>query len=75
MLGPIVGCVLIQYLVTKIGSQQAFNANLVLGAVLLAVVLLLPKGVMPSLSALVQAAFNRMRGGVAAPSGQTAEAK
>ena len=77
LLGPIVGCVLIQYLVTKIGSQQAFNSNLVLGAVLLGVVLLLPKGVVPSLSGLVQFGFNRLRGdgGVAAPTGQAAEAK
>jgi branched-chain amino acid transport system permease protein len=48
LLGPIVGCFLIQYLVSQIGSQQAFNANLVLGVILVAFVLLLPKGIVPT---------------------------
>jgi branched-chain amino acid transport system permease protein len=77
LLGPIVGCVLIQYLVTKIGSQQAFNANLVLGAVLLVVVLLLPKGLVPTLAAVAQGAFGRLRrtGAASAPARRAAEAK
>lgn len=52
LVGPIVGCFIIQYLIAQIGSQQAFNANLVLGAVLIAFVLLLPKGLVPTLRAL-----------------------
>lgn len=44
LLGPIVGCILIQYLVASIGSQQMLNSNLVLGAVLVVFVLLLPNG-------------------------------
>lgn len=48
LLGPIVGCVLIQYIVAYIGSQQSFNSNLVLGAVLIVFVLLLPKGLVPT---------------------------
>ena len=77
LLGPIVGCVAIQYLVTKIGSQQMFNANLVLGAVLLLVVLLLPKGAIPTLQTLTLGAFNRLRrpGAAPAPASQAAEAK
>ncbi|WP_062118766.1 ABC transporter permease subunit [Aureimonas sp. AU40] len=49
LLGPIVGCFLIQYLVSQIGSQQAFNANLVLGVILVAFVLLLPQGIVPTI--------------------------
>jgi len=48
LLGPIVGCVLIEYIVANIGSQQLLNSNLVLGAVLLVFVLLLPKGLVPT---------------------------
>ncbi|MGY3441922.1 MULTISPECIES: branched-chain amino acid ABC transporter permease [unclassified Bradyrhizobium] len=48
LLGPIVGCVLIEYIVAYIGSQQALNSNLVLGAVLIVFVLLLPKGLVPT---------------------------
>ena len=48
LLGPVVGCVLIEYIVAYIGSQQAFNSNLVLGAVLVVFVLLLPKGLVPT---------------------------
>lgn len=47
LIGPVVGCFLIQYLVAQIGSQQTFNANLILGVILIAFVLLLPKGLIP----------------------------
>ena len=77
LLGPIVGCVIIQYIDAKIGSQQAFNSNLVLGAILLVFVLLLPKGVVPTISAIGRGGFNRLRGtgSAPAPTGQAAEAK
>jgi len=48
LVGPIVGCFLIQYLNSQIGSQQAFNSYLVLGVILVAFVLLLPKGLVPT---------------------------
>ena len=49
LIGPVVGCVLIQWLTTQIGTQQAFNSNLVLGAILVVFVLLVPRGLVPSL--------------------------
>lgn len=52
LFGPIVGCVLIQYLVSQIGSQQTFNSNLILGAILVGFVLLLPRGIVLSLQDL-----------------------
>ena len=54
LIGPVVGCVLIQWLTTQIGTQQTFNANLVLGAILVLFVLLVPKGLVPSLGLLVE---------------------
>ncbi len=54
LLGPILGAVAVQYLITAIGTQLLFNANLILGVVLLAFVLLVPQGVLPSLGALAQ---------------------
>jgi ABC-type branched-subunit amino acid transport system permease subunit len=85
LIGPVVGCIGIQWLTATLGSMQlvssaglkaslghvmgasaadalvsAFgiidlsNANLVLGAVLLAFVLLVPKGVVPSLADLLR---------------------
>ncbi|BDA85188.1 branched-chain amino acid ABC transporter permease [Aureimonas sp. SA4125] len=53
LLGPVIGCFIIQYIVAQIGSQQAFNSNLVLGAILIAFVLLLPQGLVPTFSNLL----------------------
>ena len=52
LVGPIVGCVLVQWLTTKIGTQQVFNANLVLGAILVGFVLVVPQGIVPALGDL-----------------------
>ncbi len=62
LLGPIVGCVLIQYIVSGIGSQQTLNSNLVLGAVLLFFVLLLPKGIVPTVRDMLPRLANLVRG-------------
>ncbi|MGY3452340.1 branched-chain amino acid ABC transporter permease [Bradyrhizobium sp. USDA 4353] len=53
LLGPIIGCVVIEYIVAYIGSQQLLNSNLVLGGVLVVFVLLLPKGIVPTAHDLV----------------------
>jgi len=54
LVGPVVGCVLIQWLTTQIGTQQTFNSNLVLGAILVLFVLLVPKGLVPSIGLLLE---------------------
>lgn len=61
LLGPVIGAVLIEYIISSIGSQQVINANLVLGAVLLIFVLLLPKGLVPTLRHLALEALHRFR--------------
>ena len=47
------GCVAIQWLTTQIGTQQTFNSNLVLGAILMVFVLMVPKGIVPSLGLVI----------------------
>lgn len=49
LLGPIVGAVLIQWLTTRLGTQEITNTSLILGIVLVAFVLLVPKGLVPTL--------------------------
>jgi len=61
LVGPIVGCVAIQWLSSQIGTQQAFNSNLVLGAILVVFVLLVPRGIVPTLGDLIDMAWRRWR--------------
>ncbi|MDZ5453425.1 ABC transporter permease subunit [Labrys sp. ZIDIC5] len=60
LIGPVVGCFLIQYLVAQIGSQQTFNANLILGVILIVFVLLLPKGLIPAVRDLLLQALRAL---------------
>lgn len=69
LIGPVIGCVLIQYLVAQIGTQQAFNSNLVLGVILIAFVLLLRKGLVPT----VQDLCGRLVGLLRRRAGRTAD--
>jgi len=52
LVGPIIGCVAIEWLTTAIGTQQTFNSNLMLGAILVVFVLVVPRGIVPSLGSL-----------------------
>ncbi len=61
LIGPVLGAIAIQWLVTSIGSQQAFDANLVLGTILLLFVLLVPAGVVPTVERLIARLFRRGR--------------
>jgi branched-chain amino acid transport system permease protein len=49
----------IQWLTTQIGTQQTFNSNLVLGVILVVFVLLVPKGIIPSLGNVLQKRFGK----------------
>lgn len=53
LIGPIVGCILLQMLTAWAGTLQGLNANLVLGVILILAVLLLPKGLLPTLADLL----------------------
>ena len=53
LLGPIVGAVLIQALINEAGTQSTVDPNLGLGLVLVAFVLLVPQGLLPTGRALL----------------------
>ena len=61
LVGPVVGCVAIQWLTSQIGTQQTFNANLVLGGILVVFVLLVPRGIVPTIGDLLEKAWRRLR--------------
>lgn len=67
LVGPVIGCVAIQWLTTQVGTQQTFNANLVLGAILVTFVLLVPRGIVPSLGDLIGNLTRPMRRPVTRP--------
>jgi ABC-type branched-subunit amino acid transport system permease subunit len=64
LIGPIIGCIGIQWLTTALGANQPAgsdwsskilaNAPLILGVILVAFVLLVPKGLVPTLGDLGQ---------------------
>ncbi len=49
LIGPILGAVAIQYLMIEAGSQSVVDPNLGLGVVLVAFVLLVPQGIVPTI--------------------------
>lgn len=55
LIGPIVGCLAMQYLATMLGTSQVLNASLVFGAFLMAFVLLVPSGLVPTTSRQLKA--------------------
>jgi branched-chain amino acid transport system permease protein len=61
LVGPIVGCFAIQWLTSQLGNQQALNANLVLGAILVVFVLMVPRGIVPTLGDWIEHAWHRIR--------------
>jgi ABC-type branched-subunit amino acid transport system permease subunit len=61
LVGPIIGCVAIQWLSIQIGTQQMFNSNLVLGAVLIVFVVLVPKGIVPTIGTVIEKVMARLR--------------
>ena len=54
LLGPVVGAVLIQYLINQAGTQSTVDSNLGLGIVLVAFVLLVPQGIVPVVQGLLR---------------------
>lgn len=61
LIGPVISCVLLQWMVTRLGAQQTVDVNLVLGVILAVFVLLIPGGILPTLQRL----FRRKRSAAA----------
>ncbi|KQQ61922.1 urea ABC transporter [Pseudomonas sp. Leaf129] len=59
LFGPILACISLQALMARLGEQQAVDSGLVLGAILLTFVMLLPRGLLPSLGTLAGRVFER----------------
>ena len=57
LIGPVIGCILVQALTTYAGTLSSVDPNLVLGVVLMAAVLGVPKGLLPT----AWTALRRMR--------------
>lgn len=53
LLGPVLGAFGVFWLTSWLGTQSYFNSNMVLGLVLILFVLLLPRGVVPSVADIV----------------------
>lgn len=70
LIGPIIGCFLIQWLTAYLGALNLINSNLVLGAVLVGFVLGVPKGLVPTLVSLA----GRLRRRPAAAADRTQDA-
>lgn len=49
LIGPVIGCFVVQALTAWLGEIEGSNPNIVLGALFLAAVMLLPKGIVPTL--------------------------
>lgn len=48
LIGPMIGCIAIQWIVTALGGQQTVDTGLVLGVVLATFVMLIPLGIAPT---------------------------
>ena len=54
LLGPIIGAIVLHFVISQLGTLAIINNNLFLGALLVLFVLLVPKGLVPSAQALWQ---------------------
>jgi len=56
LIGPIVGCFLLQWLTTWLTTVDTINKDIILGGILTLVVLLVPQGLIPTVSQLARVA-------------------
>lgn len=47
LVGPLIGCILLQMMIARLGTVQGLDPNVISGAVLVALVLLVPGGILP----------------------------
>ncbi|AFT72241.1 ABC-type transport system permease protein II [Alloalcanivorax dieselolei B5] len=59
LVGPILGCIALQWATTKLGTQQVVQVNLVLGVVLAFFVLVVPQGIQPMITKALRPLFRR----------------
>ena len=54
LLGAVVGCIVIQYLTSWLGETKYADVNIVLGAIFVAIVLFVPRGIVPMIGTLAE---------------------
>lgn len=59
LIGPILGAITLFYVTARLGTQSVVNINLVLGVILIVFVLLVPRGIIPSVIHLWDTARTR----------------
>ncbi len=59
LIGPIVGCLMLQIIITYIGARDGLNSNLVIGLILIVFVLAVPSGIIPTLKNFGQVIHRR----------------
>lgn len=59
LIGPVVGCVILQAVTTWLGQAKLTDPNIVLGVIFIAAVLLMPQGVVPALDAACRRLLRR----------------
>lgn len=59
LIGPVVGCVILQAITTWLGQAKLTDPNIVLGVIFIVAVLLLPQGVVPALDAACRRLLRR----------------
>ena len=50
LIGPVIACVALQAMVTQLGAQHTVDTGLVLGVILILFVLLIPRGLAPTVA-------------------------
>ena len=61
LLGAVVGCIVIQYLTSWLGETKYADVNIVLGAIFVAIVLFVPRGIVPMIGTLAERLGARLR--------------
>jgi branched-chain amino acid transport system permease protein len=61
LVGPIIGVIMLQWLTLQLGTMELLNSLAVLGAIMMVLVLLLPKGIVPTLKKLIVDAWTLRR--------------
>ncbi|MCG6206085.1 branched-chain amino acid ABC transporter permease [Rhodopseudomonas sp. HC1] len=63
LIGPVIGCILLQAVTTWLGQVKIVDPNIVLGSIFIAAVLLLPQGIVPTLQGVSRRIAVRLKQG------------
>lgn len=61
LIGPVLAAIVLGFVTVELGTQQSFDVNMILGAILTLFVLVVPQGIIPSAQRLLRAGSARMQ--------------